>query len=85
MTTGKSGSITTPPATMSYRWQLERRNSVFFFVPPGYSPKFDFPLSPGSARVTPFEPALWVLEINFTTRELDWSIPFDPPQPPAER
>ncbi len=55
---------------------------AFLYVPEGYSPKFDFPLSPASARLTHVEDRLWMQEIEFRATELEWSIPFDGPNRP---
>jgi hypothetical protein len=56
---------------------------AFFYLPPGYYPKFDFPLSPASARLTHLDGPLWMQEIEFTDREFSWTIPFETPKKPA--
>ena len=56
---------------------------AFFYLPPGYYPKFDFPLSPASARLTHVDGPLWMQEIQFTDREFSWTIPFETPKKPA--
>jgi len=56
---------------------------AFFLVPPGYAPKFDFPLSPSSARLTRLQDPVWMLELEFVKPEAEWSIPFDVTQTPA--
>jgi len=58
------------------------RGRAFFLVPAGYQPKFDFPLSPGSARLTHVEGPIWMQELEFAEREVTWSVPFDAVQPP---
>lgn len=50
---------------------------AFFLVPEGWSPKFDFPLSASSARLTRVEGPLWMQEIEFRAAEEAWSIPFE--------
>jgi alpha-galactosidase len=56
---------------------------AFFYLPPGYYPKFDFPMSPASARLTHVEGPLWMQEIEFTDREFSWTIPFETPKKTA--
>ncbi len=53
------------------------QGKIYLLVPEGYSPKFDFPLSPASARLTHVEGPLWMQEIEFETRECSASIPFN--------
>jgi hypothetical protein len=55
---------------------------AFFYLPEGWFPKFDFPLSPSSARLTHLEGPVWMQELDFTNEELAWSLPFEPPKPP---
>ncbi|MBI2928674.1 MAG: hypothetical protein HYY24_23675 [Verrucomicrobia bacterium] len=55
---------------------------AFLYVPDGYSPKFDFPLSPASARLTHVEDRVWMQEIEFRESELEWAIPFEGPKSP---
>lgn len=50
---------------------------AFIYLPAGYSPKFEFPLSPASARLTHVEDRLWMQEIEFRAAEVEWAIPFD--------
>jgi alpha-galactosidase len=58
---------------------------AFVLVPPGYAPRFEFPLGPASARLTHIEGPLWMQEIEFTQREHPWRIPFEVPKPaPAQ-
>ena len=65
-------------ATLSttYRRAPGLRGKAFLLVPEGYSPKFDFPLSPSSARLTYVDGPLWVQEIEFTNLEYSVSISF---------
>jgi hypothetical protein len=58
---------------------------AFLLVPPGYQPRFEFPLSPASARLTHLDGPLWMQEVNFTERTVVWSIPFDAVPPPAQK
>jgi len=51
--------------------------SLYLYVPPGYRPHFDFPLGPGSARLTHVGGNLWKQELEFQENKLEWSIPFD--------
>ncbi len=53
---------------------------AFFLVPEGYSPRFDFPLSPESARLTHVEGQVWMQEVEFTGGDFEWAIPFDVPE-----
>lgn len=56
---------------------------AYFLVPTGYSPKFEFPLSPGSARLTHVQGNLWMQEVDFVNRAVSWALPFEkaPPAP----
>lgn len=56
---------------------------AFFYLPEGYYPKFDFPLSPTSARLTHVGNRVWMQEIKFRDKEFVWSIPFEAPKKPA--
>lgn len=47
------------------------------YVPPGFSPHFDFPLGERSARLTNVGGGLWLQEVDFREAKLAWSIPFD--------
>ena len=58
---------------------------AFFYLPAGWYPKFDFPLSPGSARLTHVDGPVWMQEFTFAGNNFDWTIPFDAPKaPPAK-
>jgi hypothetical protein len=58
---------------------------AFFYLPDGYYPKFDFPLSSTSARLTHVEGNVWMQEIEFKDREFAWSIPFEAPKKVTEK
>jgi hypothetical protein len=61
---------------------------AFLLVPEGYSPRFDFPLSPESARLTHVDDRVWMQEVAFRATEEAWSIPFETPRataPPTAR
>ena len=58
---------------------------AFFYLPEGWYPKFDFPLSPASARLTHADGPLWMQEIAFTDADYAWAIPFEPPKPPPAK
>jgi len=60
----------------TYRRAAGMRGKAFFLVPVGFYPRFDFPLSPTSARLTHLEGPLWMHEVEFAQRDLDWEIPF---------
>jgi hypothetical protein len=66
-----------------YRRAPGLQGKAFFLVPAGYSPRFDFPLSPAAARLTHLDGPLWMHEVQFTGTEFDWAIPFETPKPPA--
>jgi len=66
--------------TATYRRAPGLRGKAFILVPEGYAPKFDFPLSPESARLTHVEGELWVQEIEFDAREHSFSVPFTAPK-----
>jgi len=53
---------------------------AFFYLPEGYYPKFEFPLSPVSARLTQVGDRVWMQEIEFTEADFSWTIPFEPPK-----
>jgi hypothetical protein len=50
---------------------------AFFHLPEGYYPKFDFPLSASSARLSHVDGPIWVQEIQFKEAELTWTIPIE--------
>jgi hypothetical protein len=56
---------------------------AFFLVPPGYAPKFEFPLSPASARLTHVHDDLWMQEVEFLGPEVSWTLPFEKATPPV--
>lgn len=53
------------------------QSRAFFLVPAGYTPKFEFPLSPASARLTHVADRLWSQEITFDQADHEWRIPFE--------
>jgi len=59
------------------------RARAYFLVPPGFSPRFEFPLGPRSARLTHVQGSLWMQEIEFEEAEFAWRIPFEPPPAPS--
>ena len=61
------------------------RGKAFFLIPTGYTPKFQFPLGTESARLTHIGGDLWMQELEFTERDLSWSIPFEAPRPPERK
>lgn len=71
-------------ATLSgvYRRMSGISGRAFFLLPEGFAPKFAFPLSPTSARLTQVGDRVWMQELDFTEAELAWTIPFEPPKPP---
>lgn len=58
---------------------------VFFYLPEGWYPRFDFPLSPASARLTHVDGPVWMQEIAFADADCVWTIPFEPPKPPPAK
>jgi len=52
---------------------------VYVYVPPGWRPHFEFPLSAASARLTNLGRDLWAYEVEFTADACAWSVPFDSP------
>lgn len=76
-----------PTAVLSgvYRRMPGVNGKAFFLVPEGCQPKFDFPLSPESARLTHVEGPVWMQEMEFTEPECRWSIPFTAPPPPQRK
>lgn len=60
-----------------YRRAPGLQGKAFFLVPEGYSPRFDFPLSPESAKLTHLEGQVWMQEVEFTGSDHEWTIPFD--------
>lgn len=65
-------------ATLSgiYRRMPGIHGKAFILVPDAYQPKFEFPLTPASARLTHVGGPLWMQEIEFVEAENRWSIPF---------
>ena len=61
------------------------RGKAFFLIPAGYTPRFQFPLGTESARLTHIGGDLWMQELEFTERDLSWSIPFEAPSPPERK
>ena len=57
-------------------------SKVFFLVPNGFTPKFEFPLTPNSARLTHVAGNVWMQEIDFQTSDFSWTIPFEKIAPP---
>jgi hypothetical protein len=49
---------------------------VFLYLPPGYSPRFDFPLGPASANLTHLGSGVWAKELSFRENDVAWSVPF---------
>lgn len=74
-------------ATLSgvYRRMPGLSGHAFFLLPEGYTPKFEFPLSPASARLTHVGDRVWMQELEFDAADLAWTIPFEPPKPAAGR
>ena len=58
---------------------------AFFHLPEGWYPRFEFPLSPASARLTHVAGPVWMQEITFTDADCAWTIPFEPPKPPPAK
>ena len=58
---------------------------AFFYLPEGWYPRFDFPLSPASARLTHVDGPVWMQEIPFADADFAWTIPFEPPRMPPAR
>ncbi|HEY5913019.1 MAG TPA: glycoside hydrolase family 36 protein [Verrucomicrobiae bacterium] len=58
---------------------------AFFYLPKGWYPKFDFPLSPASARLTHLDGPIWMQEIEFAEADFGWTLPFEPPKPPPAK
>jgi len=58
---------------------------AFFYLPEGWYPRFDFPLSPASARLTHVDGPVWMQEITFADADFAWTIPFEPPKPPPAK
>jgi hypothetical protein len=50
---------------------------LFVYIPKGFSPHFDFPLTEKSAALTHINGPVWAHEINFTNATQTWQIPFD--------
>ena len=74
-------------ATLSgvYRRVPGIAGKAFFYLPDGWFPKFEFPLSPASAQLTHVEGPIWMQELAFTSEKLAWSLPFEPPKPPPAK
>jgi hypothetical protein len=51
---------------------------VLIHVPERFQPRFDFPLANSSARLTHVSGPLWMVELQFETKEVRASIPFEP-------
>ena len=62
--------------TLLIRFLNNPWGKAFLLVPEGYAPRFDFPLSPASARLTHVDGPLWVQEVEFGAQEDTVSIPF---------
>lgn len=58
-------------------------SKAFFYLPAGFAPKFEFPLSPRSARLTHVSGNLWMQEIEFNESSYTWSLPFEKVALPA--
>jgi hypothetical protein len=71
-----SGSFTRMPGI---------QGKAFYFVPESFNPRFDFPLSPESARLTHLEGNVWMQEIDFAQKEISWRIPFELPKKPEPK
>ncbi len=50
---------------------------LFIYIPPGYIPHFDFPLTESSAQLTRITERVWAHEFQFGQRRYTWTIPFD--------
>lgn len=61
------------------------KGKAFFYLPEGWYPKFEFPLSPASAQLTHVDGPLWMQEVAFTGADFAWTIPFEPPKPPPAK
>ncbi|MHB8955025.1 MAG: alpha-galactosidase [Pirellulaceae bacterium] len=57
---------------------------VYLYLPPGYTPRFDFPLTFDSASVTHVGQGVWMKELEFVGAEAAWTIPFERPAPANE-
>jgi hypothetical protein len=51
-------------------------SKAFFYVPASYEPRFEFPLTKKSARLTNVGNGIWMQEIHFDAARMAWSIPF---------
>jgi hypothetical protein len=65
-----------------YQRMTGLQSRAFFLVPAGYAPKFEFPLTRNSARLTHVAGDVWMQEIEFYDRDYEWSIPFEKTVPP---
>jgi len=54
---------------------------AFFHLPEGWFPRFEFPLSPASARLTHVDGPIWMQEFQFTGDDFAWTISFEAPKP----
>ena len=61
------------------------KSKAFFLVPNGFTPKFEFPLTPNSARLTHVAGNVWMQEIEFQTSDFSWTIPFEKVAPPVNK
>ncbi|HRE80891.1 MAG TPA: alpha-galactosidase [Opitutaceae bacterium] len=50
---------------------------AYFLIPDGFTPKFEFPLSPKSARLTHVSGQVWMHEVEFAESDYTWQIPFE--------
>ena len=58
---------------------------AFLYLPAGWFPKFEFPLSPASARLTHVDGPLWMQEFLFAGNDFAWTLPFEAPKPPPAK
>ena len=49
---------------------------VYLYIPPGYTPRFDFPLNAASANLTNLGGGVWMKELEFREAEVAWTVPF---------
>ncbi len=69
----------------TYRRMAGIPGKAFIYVPEGYAPTFEFPLSPASARLTRVQGKLWMQEVQFTDNDFAWFIPFEMPRKPEAK
>ncbi|PWU10852.1 MAG: hypothetical protein C5B50_24565 [Verrucomicrobia bacterium] len=55
----------------------EVTGQLFIYIPKGFNPRFDFPLTGKSASLTHISDQLWAHEIAFTNSVQAWTIPFE--------